>query len=238
MFNKFYPLVTQIIKYIGIPALILGSILPVYELFKSSSEKLTEDLLIKLSTHRAEELIDEGEVIRAQNIIDFIIEEGQYDTKLYFSKVKLYTKKAILGIDGADREKAEDLLNILIDLETADKQNYFIHGLGEEDDFAGLIILMAELKLENSEYEKVLELEKYYEEATRHSKIRLDTIFSQALINQSKYKEAKKKLHKACGKLVNKNKADKLVLESLIKLVDEINDPSWKATLPLLCLST
>ncbi len=151
------PSVTRAIKgalqYIGVPALILAAILPVWELGKSVLDYSHREYIRQTYFDYAARLADEGEHERAIRSMERVEEIENFDAQAQFQIAKFSAEAEFFG--GGDFQETEDSVQVLIELN--ENRPFGVRELGTSREAAELQILLNEIRIQRTRYADALE---------------------------------------------------------------------------------
>lgn len=148
-FLEGYEKFQRIIKYVGIPALILASVLPVYEWSKSIKNRISRNTIINTYREYSSDLLLDGKVKRAEKVLLEVNSDKQMAPTIHYALAKIKVQQQILNPDNL--EETEDILQILIRLNQND--NLFTGNYGDESELLSLKVMLAELHITKSDFE-------------------------------------------------------------------------------------
>lgn len=206
------------LKFIGLPALILASIIPVYELLKEYRTKALNDLLLEVYIAYSQTLIDEGNSERAVSLLDSLKKSERLDPRAQYIKAEALASLAIKS--GKQIEKAEDTINVLLRLNK--KGNLITGNYGKYEDKFRLTLMLVDIDLAISRYESAKKrLEKIDKNELKSFKnIEIDYYLKKGTLNvfQANIKEAKNNLTIALRKAEASNPQHPKFVEILFQM--------------------
>ncbi|MBW3698473.1 tetratricopeptide repeat protein [Vibrio sp. T187] len=159
--HSVYIRIQFILKYLGIPALVMAAIVPVYDFGKGLRNNILNDLIIETYTSYSVQLLKNGKPDRAEKVILGLEHTRKSLPRVHYAKARISVKQAIMK--GANVDETEDIINILLILNS--KSNFITGKYGDESDLLSLKLMLAEMRIASAEYEgaiKILsELESY-----------------------------------------------------------------------------
>jgi tetratricopeptide (TPR) repeat protein len=111
-YERFYAQLQAFVKYIGIPALLLASVLPVYEFGSRYLDYQRKRQLRAAYVSYATDLLKAGENQRALAIITALKDVDQYDAKTQYVRARILVDTAIR--QARQYQEAEDTTNLLL----------------------------------------------------------------------------------------------------------------------------
>lgn len=152
--ETFYHRVSVFTKYVGIPSLILGSILPVYQLSKNITDGLNTEYLRRIYIDYANQIASTGDSQRARHVIANLEKVKDFDARA------AYTAAKILAFDTAQRgqhyETAEDSIRVL--LKISENRPFLFPDVIDQQGIVELKLALVDMGLENGRSQEVKSL--------------------------------------------------------------------------------
>jgi tetratricopeptide (TPR) repeat protein len=158
--DRAYAKVKSVTNYIGIPGLIIAAIFPVYNLVDASVNYLNKEFVHSVYTAYAMELLEHGEIERADQVISDLEYADKHDVKTLYANAKVLTKMAIK--QGKRQQEATDRTNVLLLLQRG-KSPWFPR-VGKKDEIfdleLGLVDIDIQLQKYDDAFKRIEDLEK------------------------------------------------------------------------------
>lgn len=148
-YNRLHKRVDAFAKYVGMPALLLAAVVPVYNMFSALAEYNKKEMLNAAYSEYITELLASGETSRAEALLKDLQDADKQSTTLRYLKAKTVALAAILR--GLDHESAEDTINVLLRLNR--KWPRFSHGATREREMSELELSLIDIDLLLQRYE-------------------------------------------------------------------------------------
>jgi tetratricopeptide (TPR) repeat protein len=144
----FYSRIQLTFKYVGIPSLIIASILPAYNLMQSVIEYSNRTYVQEVQSRYVSELLSKGEIDRAHFIMTELPTPDRFDVVAHYNKARILAKKAIK--QGQQYEQAQDIIGLLLKMEA--NRPFLFPKIGPEGQLFGLKLDLAELHTQRGDY--------------------------------------------------------------------------------------
>lgn len=213
-----YKKIQNFIKVIGLPALILASILPIYELTKAIRTSSSNDLIVRTYRDFSNELLKEGHTDRAEKILSDINTNDRIDPRIHYSLAKINVQQSLLK--GEDVSETEDLIRILILLH--ENSSILTGSYGEYEDYFALFLMLTEVYIAQGNYNLALttlnEKKDLFNNASKEFKseylLKKGTIF----VWEHKYEDALIHLDSAAKNVLRSNSKSSIIAEIQFQL--------------------
>lgn len=149
------------LQYIGIPALIVAAILPVWELASNLVDHYHRQYIRGQYFHYSAELAEHGEFDRALRVLGRLEDLSEFDAQAQFRIAKFSAEAEFFG--GGQYDEVEDAVQILILLN--DERPFWFPEFGTPNEAAELQVLLNEIRIQRTRYREALEFARSASEA-------------------------------------------------------------------------
>lgn len=146
--ERFYSRIQSFAKYVGIPSLLIASILPAYNLTKGLVEYSNRSYVQEVQSRYASELLEKGEIDRAHFITSELPTPDRFDVVAHYNKARILAKKAIR--QGQQYDQAQDIIGLLLRLQSS--RPWLFPQVGRDDELFGLKLDLVELHTQRGNY--------------------------------------------------------------------------------------
>ncbi len=210
--HSIYIKIQSLLKYLGIPALVMAALVPIYDFGKGIRNNFSNDLIIETYTRYSVELLRNGKPDRAEKVLKSLNDTNKLLPRVHYAKAKVSVKQAILKAKNID--ETEDIINVLLILNS--KSNFLTGMYGDENDFFRLNLMQVEINIARADYKNALEILKeleVYKDIPSELKAELHLKKGTAHVWRSEFREAENSLLKASSILPKKDEFDELSAE-------------------------
>ncbi|KLU23123.1 hypothetical protein EOS_27275 [Caballeronia mineralivorans PML1(12)] len=146
--ESIYTRVQQFAKYVGIPSLIIAAMMPAYNLASGLVDYSNRTYVQKVQTAYAFELLNKGEIDRANFILTEIPSTEKFDVATFYAKAKVLLKRAIK--QGREQDHAQDIASVLVDL--YENRPFLFPKVGTGDEIIDLRLDLVEVDIQRGNY--------------------------------------------------------------------------------------
>ncbi len=150
--QKIYHITQVFVRYVGIPAILIAAILPVYELMSGIIEFRNRQYIRSTYVDYAVGLTDKGEYDRAKSILGRLEKLGPLDAQTQYKSAKVLAEMAFR--QGRAYEEAEDAIRILLSLHS-DSPAFFPE-FGGDEEILSLEAQLVEILIQRSRFDDAL----------------------------------------------------------------------------------
>jgi tetratricopeptide (TPR) repeat protein len=140
------------VKYIGLPAVFLAAILPVYELLSAAIEHRNISYMHRTYIEYATTLADRREFERAQRIVEKVNELSHLDAAAQYASARILAEAAYHQAKSYD--EAEDAISILLSLHR--KRPWLFPAFGGDAEILALDLRLVDIDLKRTFYKEAL----------------------------------------------------------------------------------
>jgi tetratricopeptide (TPR) repeat protein len=171
LYERVYSVITGFLRYVGLPAAILAAVVPVHNLAKEYFAYRNRDYMRRTYGRYAAELLESGEIDRANTVATWLEKIGEYDVQTQYTKTKIVTLMAIR--QGRRHDEAEDMISILLRLN--EDAGPLFPRLGAKNELVDLRLRLSDIHIQRTRYDKA---EQVLSELDRHPEVVRDVLLS------------------------------------------------------------
>lgn len=149
-YERIYARVQAFVRYIGVPALILASVVPVYECSRRYVEYLRQRSIYEACAEYSATLLKAGEPQRAMAVLNSLRDAASYDAHTQYMRARILADTAIR--QARQQQEAEDTINLLLLLHR--RHSWFLGRLGTPRDILELRLGLADISIQLTEAKK------------------------------------------------------------------------------------
>jgi|GEM_PF-3204625 len=147
-YERVYGVLQTLLKYVGIPALVLASVAPVISAFEGYREYRNKKYLNATYAQCAEDLLSRGSVERARALMTDLEAAEKRDVRAQYMFAKVATMEAIKR--GRNYQEAEDRANVLLRLHQ--NRDWLFPAFGGASEVADLQLALADIHIQLGRY--------------------------------------------------------------------------------------
>lgn len=151
-YQKLHTKVLHALKYIGIPALILTSVLPILTLTQETIKKRNETYYQSIYQEHINDLLKSNQIDRATEIINELEEIENLNIENQYLKARILISQTIK--QGKKPDSALDKVNILLALN--EQKPFFFPSFGGEEEIISLNLDLVDIHTQTQNYEEAL----------------------------------------------------------------------------------
>jgi len=149
-YERAYARLQVFVKYVGVPALLLAAIIPVYEACRRYVEYRKQQSIQGTCADYAWTLLKAGEPQRAMAVLASLRDTGNYDAHTQYLRARILADTAIR--QARQQQEAEDTINLLLLLHK--NRSWFLGPLGSPRDILELRLGLVDISIQLTQARK------------------------------------------------------------------------------------